>query len=261
MSERIDVQRSRASSAHRTRTGARARNGAVAKKGASTRVHPVMWSLLVLGASLAMLAAIGAGMFRVQHVRVVGKALPRAEIIQRSGLLGENIFTVQSDEVVSRLAGVGIVAVRRVDVSFPDQVTIYARRRIAMVAWQRGHSLYLLDPDGHVIQQVRAAKLPIIRSGPEGGKLGPGVVTAVREAVRLLPTAPRGAIAGFTFGPVHGLIIDGVAGWHARVGFGSPETMVTRLATLVDLLRRLQDQPLRPWIVLDTPSPYMGDAP
>lgn len=260
MSERIDTRRTHGRSAHRTKISGRARQQATSTS-VRTGIHPVVWSLVALGASLGILAAIFAGTFRVQQVRVVGNGLPRGEIIQRSGVLGQNVFTIQSDQVVSRLAGVGIIAVRRVDTSFPDQVTIYARRRIAMVGWRRGQALYLLDPDGRIIEQVRTTRLPIIASARDGSQLGPGVVTAVREAVRLLPAAPRGAIAGFTYGPKSGLIIDGTAGWRAVLGRGSPLKMVTRVATLVSLLQRFKVQGPDPWIVLNRPSPYMGNTP
>lgn len=206
----------------------------------SRRYLPLVWSLLLLAACLASLGAAGAGVFRVREVRVVGANLPAEAIVQATGVMGQNIFTVRSDLVVSRLSRVREIVVQRVDTSFPDTVTIHARLRQSLVAWQIGHALYELDPDGRIIRQVQSTRLPVIVGTDTTGALGPGVVEAVRYAVGALPAAPNGAIAIFQFQPHIGLVIVGRSGWTADIGTGSPQTLVNRIATLVSALAAIR---------------------
>ena len=271
MSGPVDTRRGRVGQTGRTsrpRAQARVNTGVrrqtpQQKAESRSRPQPLVWSLLLLAISISLLAAMLDGKFRVQHVTVAGRGLPRGEVIRASGLMGQNIFSVRSDQVIERLAAVGQIAVQRVDTSFPNQVTIYARRRVPMVGWRRGQSLFLLDPDGRIIRQVRTTTLPIITGTDGNDTLGPGAVTAVREAVRLLPATPGGAIAGFTYDRRSGLSITGAAGWHAIVGTGSPQTMVTRVAILVSVLRQKPQNnglPLR-LVNLRGPGPYVHYGP
>lgn len=234
-------------------TGVRAPRTASPATAGSRRVF---YSFLLLIAALGLLGVMLSGYFRVRQVEVVGAGVPRQEIVQTSGVTGQNIFTVRSDEVVDRLNTIGQIAVQRVDTSFPGHVTIYARLRVAMVAWRRGNALYLLDPDGRIISQVGATKLPIISSANGSGALGPGVVAAVREAEQILPSAPGGAIAGFSFDNESGLTISAVAGWRAILGTGTPQTMVTRVAALVEFLKETANRPGLQTVDLRGRSPF-----
>lgn len=203
-----------------------------------------VWPLLALLACIAGLAAAFAGIFTVRQVDVVGKNLPRTAIAQMANVSGHNIFRIRSDAVVSRLSGIPQIVVQQVQTSFPDRVTIYARERIAMAAWrQAGGGLFLVDPDGRIISQVKTTTLPIIQGTAAGSKLGPGVVAAVRYAVQQLPGEPNGAIAGFRFDRGTGLTITGRSGWTADVGSGSPQTLTNRVATLAGFLNRIRNRP------------------
>lgn len=205
-----------------------------------------IWPLLALLACMAGLAAAFAGIFTVRQIDVVGNNLPRSAISQAADVYGHNIFRVRSDAVVSRLGAIPQIVVQQVQTSFPDRVTIYARERIAMVAWQQaGGGLFLVDPDGRIITQVKTTTLPIIRGTAPGSKLGPGVVAAVRYAVRQLPLEPNGAIAGFHFDRGTGLTIAGQTGWIADVGSGSPRTLTNRVATLAGFLTSIRNRPQR----------------
>jgi cell division septal protein FtsQ len=154
--------------------------------------------------------------------------------------VGQNIFTIQSDRVVSRLSNIREIAVRRVETDFPDRVTIYALMRTPLVAWRDGKALYELDPEGRIIRQVAATSLPVVVGSDTAGALGPGVVQAVRYAVITLPHAPGGAISVLRFDPKHGLTIAGRAGWTAIIGRGPPQTLVDRIATLSAILVNVQ---------------------
>jgi cell division septal protein FtsQ len=210
---------------------------ATRKQAGAERVHPAVPAIAILGLTAGFLFAALSGQFTVRQIRVVGQGLPVAAIDQSARVAGQNIFTVRSDVVIANLSNLQRVAVRRVDVSFPDRVTIYARMRRAMAAWRTSSGLYLLDPDGRIIRSVKATRLPIITSTEQNSSLGPGVVEAVHEAVQLLPRAPNGAITAFQYGPRNGLSIVGRTGWQATVGMGTRRTMVDRIATLAEVLR------------------------
>lgn len=173
---------------------------------------------------------------------MVGSNLPVDRIIRASRVYDQNIFRIRSDQVVARLSGVPEVTVDRVETAFPDRVTIRARLRRAMVAWQSRGGLYLVDPQGNLIDRVRSTTLPVITGVNGGGdqpSLGPGIVQAVRYAVQLLPASTGGGIAAFSFNHQAGLSIVGRPGWQAQIGAGNAQTLVQRIATLAAFLRSI----------------------
>jgi cell division septal protein FtsQ len=192
--------------------------------------------------SLAFLGAAVAGSFRVKHVVLVGAALPSDAVVQASDVLDQNIFSVQADAVVRRLGAVNQIAVRRVDISFPDTVTIYAQARQPAVGWRVGGSLFLLDRNGDLVGPAHATTLPTIL-GPDSGMRPPRpVVAAVVYAHQALVAAPHGTVAAYRYGPIHGLTIVGQSGWTAIVGRGSAQTLANRISTLIALLKSRQTQ-------------------
>jgi len=206
------------------------------------KLRRAVLALFGLCLCLMALAAAFSGFFRVRHIDVVGSNLPVDRIIQASRVYDQNIFRIRSDQVVSRLSSVREVAVDQVETSFPDRVTIRARLRRAMVAWQSRSGLYLVDPQGNLIDRVTSTTLPVIIGVNGGGDqpaLGPGIVQAVRYAVELLPAAPGGGIAAFSFDHQAGLSIVGRPGWQAQIGAGDAQTLVQRIATLAAFLQKI----------------------
>jgi len=206
------------------------------------KLRRAVLALFGLCLCLMALAAAFSGFFRVRHIDVVGSNLPVDRIIQASRVYDQNIFRIRSDQVVSRLSSVREVAVDQVETSFPDRVTIRARLRRAMVAWQSRGGLYLVDPQGNLIDRVTSTTLPVIIGVNGGGDqpaLGPGIVQAVRYAVELLPAAPGGGIAAFSFDHQAGLSIVGRPGWQAQIGAGDAQTLVQRIATLAAFLQKI----------------------
>jgi cell division septal protein FtsQ len=215
----------------------------VARAGDGEGIHPSVWTGLALFLCAALLGAALGGALRVRRVVVVGNGLPVSAIVQAAGVQGENIFAVRSDQVVARVAQVPQIVVDRVEVSFPDRVTIYARLRVPVVAVQAPGGLYRLDANGAVIDRIRVSQLPVI-SEPEGARgVGPGVVAAVRYAVQALAAVPGGSIKAFRYTTGNGLSIVGSAGWTAALGAGPPQAMVDRVGTLAALLRKIQSRP------------------
>lgn len=202
--------------------------------------------LLSAAALLACLAAIGAalsGSFTVQRVVVVGSGLPTATIVSAAQLSGKNIFRLRADQVVSRLdQQVHQIAVTRVATSFPNQVTIYARLRRPLVAWQSNQGLVLLDAEGWIIGSVAKTNLPIISGDGAARGVPPSIIRAVSYAFRVLPASGPGAINAFQVQPRTGLVIVDRSGWSADIGHGTAQTLVNRIATLGSVLQAIQAQ-------------------
>ncbi len=192
-------------------------------------------SILGLCVCLLLLGLAGGGFFTVKTVNVVGTNLPVAQIQQAAGVSGQNIFTVRSDQVIDNVATISSVEVTKVETSFPGMVTIYARMRQPVLAWQSAHGLFLLDVTGHVIARVPTTSFPIVAGGsqPPNGD----IIAGIRYAVSALPAAPNGTIAGFVMDPRTGLNIDGKTKWKAVLGSSNAQTMVGRVATLVSVLQ------------------------
>ena len=204
----------------------------------------VLLSGIALLACLIVLGGSVYGVFKVRHVDVIGANLPHDDIVFRSQVLGQNIFTVRSDTVVARLSHLHEIVVQRVDTGFPNRVIIYAQERTPVVAWQDGHNLYEIDPNGKFIKPVGSTTLPIIvGQGPispaQGVPLSSGDVAAVLYAAQHLPAHPGGAIARFQFAQDTGLSILSRNGWTAIVGSGSAQALCDRIATLGAVLDHL----------------------
>jgi POTRA domain, FtsQ-type len=196
--------------------------------------------LIVLLLVMFLIGTAIGGVFRVRNVNVVGTNLPVNLIVQTAGVRGQNLFTVQSDLVSRRLASVKEIAVQRVETSFPDRVTIYAVLRKPFVAFRAGRALYELDWKGSIIREVATTALPVIVGSKGTHNLGAGVVEAVRYAIDALKNVPNGPIASFRFDSKSGLQIIGQGGWMADVGYGPPQSLVNRVATLATLLSKIK---------------------
>jgi cell division septal protein FtsQ len=220
-------------------------------------VSSAIWPLLALAACMALLGAIIGGLFTVRQVQVVGARLPVSAIVRAADVSGQNIFSISSDTVISRLDRVPEIVVQRVDVSFPDRVIIYARARTPMVALRTGNQLFVMDPNGKIIHRVQSTSLPVIVGAGPGASLNPGIVQAVRYAVQTMPYVWGGRIATFRLSSRTGLTIVGRAGWSADVGTGSAQKLIDRIALLSATIHKLRTKSQRlTFIDLRFPVPY-----
>lgn len=207
----------------------------------STRTYPRLITALGLLACIALLGAALFGVFRVRHVQVVGAPAP-PEVVQTSGVLGANIFTVRSDQVVARLQSMRTLEVDRVETRFPNTVTVYARLRPRMVAWKFGRSLYELDSQGHTVQQVASTSLPEITTIDGNSLPSSSVVQALHLEASALVRSAHGTVVVYEYASKTGLTVRGSTGWTAEVGNGSAQTLANRLATLSALLDTVRRQ-------------------
>lgn len=212
-----------------SRAAASARQRSFGPRGAWTCLGGFVVSIGIIGLFVS-------GYFRVQIVRLVGKNLPAHAIVQAAGVTGQNIFEVRSDVVIARLASVNSIQVLKVETTFPGTVTIFARARQPVAAWQQGKLLTLLDAAGARIGQATATTLPIVTGSRPPS---PTQLEAIRYALRAVPREPDGAVSGFSIDPRMGLELTGKAGWRANLGEGSGQAMVTRVETLAQILARM----------------------
>lgn len=239
-------------------TRRRSRAGQRALPAPRLALAPPLYSIVALLACLGALGAALAGVFTVSGVTVRGGGLPTGAIVRAADVKGANIFAVQSDAVVARVSAIRNVAVQRVETSFPNRVTIFARVRPAMAAWRQGSILYLLDAGGQIIGRTTTTTLPVINSTGASHPLDPAIIVAVRAATRRLPP---GTVAQFRVG-ANGLTILSSAGWTAIVGNGRDQTLVNRIATLAAFLQATRGRPQQLQLVdLRYHVPYARYAP
>lgn len=225
------------STVQRRTSGSRGMSRGTARASNPPRISAAPWIAFAgLILCFGVLGACVSGVFKVRTVQVVGRNLPAALVVQDAGVTGENIFTVNTDRVIDRLAAVPSIQVLKVETAFPSTVTIVARARLAVAAWQRGKTYTLLDAAGTPMGTAAATTLPAVT----GNRLpSVGQVAAVRYALVTLPKQPDGRTSGFDIDARYGLQIVGASGWTANLGDGSSQAMVDRVAALANILGQM----------------------
>ncbi|HLJ69008.1 MAG TPA: hypothetical protein VKX16_16775 [Chloroflexota bacterium] len=205
--------------------------------------HPALLSSAILLLVVGVLTACLTGAFRVERIAVVGAGVPQYRVEQAAGVLGQNVFSVRSDQIVWRVSRLPTVEVTRVDVSFPNTVTVYAHLRQGYALWQNGKTVYVLDQTGRIIGTSPApSALPLIVAVDSPSPPDFGMMQAVRYADTVLPGDPDGAILPAQLYRQYGLVLTGRSGWHALIGTGTPQNLGARVATLSAALKKIADQ-------------------
>lgn len=211
---------------------------------------------LLLAAGLAY--AFFGGAFVVAEVAVTGASLtPAADVSSTVGVLGANIFTVDAQEIASRLAALPTVRRAVVWTELPGQLRVALWERQGVLVWTAGDTSALVDENGNVLLlnpdagmaghgvQVNAQKEP-------APLVGQTVDTrAVRGALTLaegLRGTTRLATSRIEYQASDGLILVLDGGRRAIVGDGS------RVAEKLVVLERLIDTTTR-WTTLDLRDP------
>ncbi len=104
--------------------------------------------VVVLGVNFAFTSSA----FRIEQVNVVGthnSALIGA--IQRMGMQGQNIFTVNAIGITSKVDAYPLVASSSLSKDWPNHLTITVVERIPVLLWQTKHGTYSVDASGVVI--------------------------------------------------------------------------------------------------------------
>ena len=156
--------------------------------------------LLLAGAAAVVAAAVQwlltSPRFAVAVVEVQGTSrLSPAEVREAAAISpGENLFRLNSEEVVARLRQLGPVKRAEVIRSFPNRVTLVVEERVPFTLAQAGR-LYWLDEDGVSLgPEPRAVtpRLPVITGiRPEETRSGGAAAEDARAAVSLIRSMLR----------------------------------------------------------------------
>src|SRR3972149_6350180 len=161
---------------------------------------------------------------------------------------GENLFRLNSEEVVARLRQLGPVKRAEVIRSFPNRVTLVVEERVPFTLAQAGR-LYWLDEDGVSLgPEPRAVtpRLPVITGiRPEETRSGGAAAEDARAAVSLIRSMPRtGSPLTREISEIHMSAADGpvlytVDGIEVRLGPTDWEDRLGRLEGVLTQIRSL----------------------
>lgn len=210
--------------------------------------------LLLAGAAAAVAAAVQwlltSPRFAVAVVEVQGTSrLSPAEVREAAAISpGENLFRLNSEEVVARLRQLGPVKRAEVIRSFPNRVTLVVEERVPFTLAQAGR-LYWLDEDGVSLgPEPRAVtpRLPVItgirleeiRKAGESGARARGAVALIRSMLRTGSPLTR-EISEIDMSGADGPILYTVDGVEVRLGTADWEDRLGRLEGVLAQIRSL----------------------
>jgi cell division septal protein FtsQ len=210
--------------------------------------------LLLAGAAAAVAAAVQwlltSPRFAVAVVEVQGTSrLSPAEVREAAAISpGENLFRLNSEEVVARLRQLGPVKRAEVIRSFPNRVTLVVEERVPFTLAQAGR-LYWLDEDGVSLgPEPRAVtpRLPVITGiRPEETRSGGAAAEDARAAVSLIRSMLRtGSPLTREISEIHmsgadGPVLYTVDGVEVRLGTTDWEDRLGRLEGVLAQIRSL----------------------
>ncbi len=117
--------------------------------------------LLSVGLSVLVFGFLFSGDFPVRTVVVEGNQVAYADsIVERSGAMGESIFTLDTGEVARRVSQHPAVASVNVHAELPDTIVVNVTERLPVLVWQTGQDTVLVDERGGVIASGDDKSLP-----------------------------------------------------------------------------------------------------
>jgi cell division septal protein FtsQ len=227
---------------------------------ASAGITPVRAAaLLVLLAALAGLYGLAASSaFTAKRTAISGTTwTPQADIIAALDIpAGQNLFTLNTALVASRLDGIPAVEGVKVTVALPDEVRVAVTERQALLVWQASGHRFLVDGTGMLFADLgdspsaAAASLPVVvdqRSAATllvvGSTLDGVILDAALRLGSLTPSDLDSSASGLgiTVDDSDGFKVTALpAGWTAVFGFYTPTLRTTDLIPgQVRLLRSL----------------------
>ncbi len=190
--------------------------------------------LLALALAVALIAALvgffNTDQFYLYDVQVTGsKYLAKTEIEKAAGVIGYNIFFVETPTIERSIGKLPEVKSVRVTTSLPNHLGVQVVERKPELVWVRGNEPYWVDADGISFKaRTNIADMTFVRDLDQtavtlGQPVRPGAVAAVlalRDAWSVgttLSTAPR----VLEFSTAHGLGFNDERGWKVYLGDAS----------------------------------------
>jgi cell division protein FtsQ len=204
--------------------------------------------------ALGLIAAIVWAMFfssllDVRNIKVVGaEHVDSDEVAEVSGLLstGQNLLTLATDEVASRVEGLAWVADAEVDRMLPGTVRIRITEREPAMVLSIGAARWTVDAHGVVLEAGEVTEgLPVL-AGVEVGDISAGIELMTPEAVdalrayRSMPRSLRAEIVGVFAPTVERISFSLRSGTVVR--YGAAEKLADKNEVLRVLLERLASE-------------------
>ena len=209
-----------------------------------------MASLLLVATGLALtLFLLAANGFYVYSAEIQGNRLvSQQDLYARSGVDGQNVFTIRPDAAERRLRDVPFIKSARVSLGLPARVSIQVEERAPVALWQVGGAVYGVAEDGTVLPSDGApADAPLVQAEgnplPLGAKLEPGWIALARHLRALVPDAK-----GVIFSTERGVGIVTAQGWPAYFG-SEDDATAARLTVLASLTAELKQQKVEPELI------------
>jgi cell division septal protein FtsQ len=162
--------------------------------------------------------------FYLFDVQVSGtKYLTQAEVEKTSGIVGYNIFFLETPAVERALKSLPEVQSVRITTAIPNHVTVEIQERQPQVIWVRGNETYWVDGSGTAFKaRANLPGLPILRDLDQtpvkpGQPIQPPAILALQALRVAWPAAPR----VIEWSTARGLQFNDEHGWRIYLGDAS----------------------------------------
>ena len=198
---------------------------------------------LVLVLVAALFVFFDTDQFYLFDFQVIGsKHLTKTEIVRASGIMGYNIFFVETQTVERALAKLPEVKSVHVTTSIPNHLTIEIEEREPVITWLRGAETYWVDADGISVKaRTNLPELPVLRDVDQkpvkpGEKISPAAISTFRALHDVWPDAPR----ALEWSTARGLSFSDERGW--KIYLGNADEMAGKIAEYRALVAMLVAQ-------------------
>jgi cell division protein FtsQ len=198
----------------------------------------LIWVLVV-----ALYEFYNADLFYVFDLDAIGlQYLSKGEVEHASGVIGYNIFFVDTLAVERALGRLPGVRSAHVTLEIPNRMVVEIEERQPEIVWLRGAETYWVDADGiGFLAQTELLELPVVRDLDQavvrpGQRVQPAAIAAVGALFEAWPDAPR----VFEWSAARGLALTNERGW--KIYFGDAAEMASKVAKLRALIPQLVAQ-------------------
>ena len=204
----------------------------------------ILLAMLLMGLVVIVLAWFFGDDFRISNIQVQNnQAIPAAQIIANSELLGEHVLFADLEAAVKRVGELSGIEAARLTCAWHSGCVILVQTAPVLAVWQSAidvNARVWNDRMGQVQQaadnvlsklviRVEDGKVP----SPET-KLDDRVLRALQEMIALQPTTTR-----YTYSGQYGLILVDPRGYKVRLGVAEYDGA---MRDKLDILRQLSDQ-------------------
>jgi cell division protein FtsQ len=206
--------------------------------------------LLSVGLSVLVFGFLFSSDFPVRVVVVEGNKVAYADsIVERSGAMGQSVFTLDTGEVARRVAQHPAVASADVHAELPDTIVVKVTERIPVLVWQTGDQAVLVDEHGGVIATGDDKSLPrVIQTSGKGPIPGDQLPADIVQAATYLTKQMGSSLSALGYDSTTGLTAQLSNG--RTVVLGSGDRIPLKLSVMSAALKMSEQ-----WSRLDVREP------